>query len=186
MIKDTVFDKNFAGISGGVIYYNYNKPEISNVTFVNNTAHYYGQEFASYPTRIGLVGSSETDPIILEDIGSGVQLEQKLHLAIFDMDDQIITLDQAFEISIRPKNATQSSIRGTNTLLTQNGKANFANLTMVVDLELGTANYTLNTKSIDMKKVLQVKGESYYRQEIQVNFRDCQPGERIVGNECQI
>ena len=54
LISNSVFEDNQAAVAGGGLYWNYVPPfELSNVTFLNNSASIYGPNVASF--AIGLV-----------------------------------------------------------------------------------------------------------------------------------
>lgn len=55
LIANSTFINNSAGINGGAINYNYNKPVfLGNNTFSNNSAQ-YGKNIASYPVFINYI-----------------------------------------------------------------------------------------------------------------------------------
>lgn len=166
---------------GGAIYYNYNKPLIIDSIFSDNLAH-YGNDFASYPARIGQKGSTVNDKITLTNIASGMTISQNLELALLDMDDQVMNLYQTSQIIILPVDSSISSASGTNVEPINNGTASFDSLSFVVDQKLREADFQPHSNSINTQKVSEVLGIINVQPQIDANFRDCQPGERILNN----
>ena len=69
IISDATFSNNISVKQGGAINYDFRRPELSNLTFINNEAA-YGPNISSYPVRI--VSSVMMDePIILTNVISG-------------------------------------------------------------------------------------------------------------------
>ncbi|CAI2369157.1 unnamed protein product [Moneuplotes crassus] len=184
-IENSKFLENSARVSGGAIYYNYNYPKIKTTEFSNNSAN-YGPNFASYPAKIGLADSSQGNDIILDNIGSGITIDQTLTLAIYDIDNQIMNLDNSSQIVILSRNASEANTKGFNILSVDQGIAQFDNFAAVIRDNKRSSNFALSSKSINTDKVQEVLGSLFSQKDLQINFRDCQPGERIVGDECKI
>ncbi|CAI2377172.1 unnamed protein product [Moneuplotes crassus] len=184
-INSCSFRSNSASIKGGVIYYDYIKPNISGSNFSNNLAP-YGPRFASYPTRIGKVGSKAGEDLALDDIGPGIPISSPLELALLDMDDQVMNLDNSNTVIILPINQSISSIKGTNVVLLQDGIVNFTSLAMHVDRKYKTATYSATSKVIDKSKIANVLSHSDGQSNLVANFRDCKPGEQILGDVCSV
>lgn len=185
MVEDSKFENNRANIQGGAIFYNYNHPTTTNTIFSNNSAS-YGPNFASYAARIGFVGSLPDDELSIRNVGSGITVEKTIQLALFDLDDQVLNLDSTSQINIIATNQTKASIKGTNVETVNQGVASFDSIAPVIDQSFRVANYTVNSKSIDFTKVRDVLGSTYEQRQLTVAFRDCQPGERILGDECDL
>ena len=184
-IKNCTFSQNSALVKGGAIYYNYNSPKMSQINFNDNFAP-YGPNLASYPSRIGLVGSKQNDEIVLSDVGSGIRIPQTIKLALFDINDQIMNLDNSSLISIIPRNTSKVSLKGANVISMTKGIAEFDNMAAIIDLDYRVANFSLNWQIIDKNKVKNVLGSDYQQNDLVIHFRDCQPGERILGNQCDV
>ncbi|CAI2361915.1 unnamed protein product [Moneuplotes crassus] len=182
-IRNSEFFNNNAKVKGGAIYYNYNYPRINNTDFSNNKAD-YGPNFASYPAKIGLVDTSQGEDIILDNIGSGITIDQILTLAIYDVDNQIMNLDNSSQITITRSDAAK--IRGYNTASVSKGIAQFDNIAAIATGGIRSSNFTLSSKSINIGKVKEVLGTLYIQEDLQIKFRYCQPGERILGDECTV
>ncbi|CAI2378011.1 unnamed protein product [Moneuplotes crassus] len=177
------FENNTATVRGGVVYYNYNRPIITDSVFSENYAP-YGNESASYAVRISLLNSTSSEDIVLDNIGPGIKIDTSLHFALLDMDDQIMNLQSASTIIIQPKNSSISLIQGTNVVLLQNGTAMFDSIAMQVDRKYKTATYLVTSKAINRAKVAKVFGTPFRPMQIVTNFRDCKPGERIDEDTC--
>jgi hypothetical protein len=182
-LENCTFTNNSAKTEGGAIFYSYNRPTITETKFTNNTAN-YGPNFASYAARIGMVGNTPNDDLILSNVGSGVTISEPLRLAFFDFDDQILNLDNTSQIKILALDQNISSIKGINVVTVKSGIAEFDGIAPVIDLKLRQADYSVNSKTLDIFKLKNILGHSYKQKDLTVKFRDCQPGERILGNEC--
>ncbi|CAI2361155.1 unnamed protein product [Moneuplotes crassus] len=194
-INSCHFENNTATVMGGAIHYDYNKPSVMNTSFVNNSAQ-YGENFASYANRIGLVNSSTNDDIInqegisslkfsiINDVGPGIKVEETLYFALLDMDGQVMNLDSLNTVILFPKNTSLSTIDGANVGLLRKGIAMFDNIIMEIDVNHRTANYSITSKAIDKARVADVLSDSFKQEDLIVNFRDCKPGERIINNAC--
>ena len=182
ILTENHFIDNKATEQGGAITYNFINPLLLQNYFRNNTAD-YGDNLASYPVRIGLENSLKDDIIIWPEVGSGIILDEEIKLALFDYDDQIITIDQSSQIIILPKNQTQARIGGTNAVVVKNGVATFNGL--YATSEPGSKNVLLlaSSTSIDISKVDTAFQGSVIQHPVRLNFRFCQPGERIISNE---
>ncbi|CAI2365727.1 unnamed protein product [Moneuplotes crassus] len=184
-VTKSIFEKNSATVKGGAISYNYNLPSITKTTFINNSA-VYGPNYASYPARIGERNSTINDPIEIDNVASGIIITQTLELALIDLDDQVMVLDDENQILILPSDSSNSSVSGTNTAKVKRGVAVFDNLALEVRKELRSSNFSVSSKSINSAKVKQVLGSSFQQKKLEANFRDCQPGERILGDKCEV
>ena len=116
-------------------------------------------------------GSPEED-ISLEDIGSGITIDQVVKLAIFDVDNQVMNLDNSSQIIILPKNISEASIRGINVVSVDEGIAQFDNVAVIAKNDTRASQFTLNSKSIDTNKVSEVLGSSFTQKDLQIKFRD--------------
>ncbi len=156
---------------GGAIHYNFNRPTIINNTFSNNSAP-YGNNVASYPSRIGFINSEGDASLSLEDIASGKSLSQALELGLFDMDGQIISLDSTSTIIILPKNASISSARGTNVELVHKGIATFDGILFSKNNTLNAVNFTITSSSINTQKVSSIFQSTQTQDDLIINFRN--------------
>ena len=125
-----------------------------------------------------------SDAMELENVGPGLSFEDPLILALIDMDDQVVNLDNSSTIIILPKNSSESAISGTNVVLVQDGIAIFDSLSLVVNKRKRNANFTISSGSINLEKVMDALQTSIIQNDLTANFRDCKPGERILGNAC--
>ena len=182
-VSNSTFINNTAIVKGGVIYYNYLRPVLSDILFENNTAP-YGNNYASYPVRIGKRGSSKTDTIILNEVGPGIILSEPLELVLFDPDDQITVLEETDQITITSLNTSETLISGINSAAIKKGVANFDALS--VKAEPGSTNmaFRMSSNVINTKKVQEVFNGEIVQQNIFMDFRFWKPGEEINVNEC--
>ena len=156
---------------GGAVYYDYIKPNIMRTNFIHNFAP-YGNNFASYPVRVGLAHSTEDDEISLANVGPGIPIDTPLKLALLDMDDQVMNLDNINTINIFPIDPSMSSINGTNVVLLRNGIAEFDSISMEVSRQYRSANFSITSNTIDSSKVSSALLGNFKQKELMVHFRD--------------
>ena len=173
-LNKSTFMSNYASSQGGAIYYNYNRPVITNCIFSNNTAE-YGPNFASYAVKIRMINSTSAS-IMIDSMVSGMQYDQAVKLSLIDYDNQTMLLNNVNQITINPVNKTSTLMKGTNTALLRNGVSSFSNL--IVNTQPGRSNvqFQASSKAIDAAKVNEVYGYADNNL-ISANFRFCKPGE---------
>ena len=168
---------------GGAIYYNYRPPTIQNVHFDNNSAP-YGNNLASYPYRIGLINSSKGDEIILNDVGSGIVLENSLKLALFDFNDQIMVQDSLSQLIIVAEDPEKGTTSGFNTAVAKKGISIFQGLSAIARPGSLSVKFVVSTKAIDKQKLLDVFNITQTEEVVVINFRYCKTGEQIDQDRC--
>lgn len=95
-MKNQIFKNNTAN-SGGAIIYKNQRPQMENVTFLNNSA-YYGPNIASYPIYMRIVEKTENGEIkIIQPEFSlkpsiDIPIFYSLILGVFDIDGQMVNL----------------------------------------------------------------------------------------------
>ena len=169
------FVENTAEKEGGAIYYDYNRPEISSNIFVDNQAQ-YGSDIASYPVKI-VNNGSRTDSMSISNIGSGIQYDDTITLALLDYDNQTMVLNDQDSITINPSDFSQSSIFGTNYGLLTDGVTSFSGLTFTNQPGAMNVPFVASSKAIDTDKINNVFGSQISDNIIDISFRWCQPGE---------
>jgi hypothetical protein len=177
-VSNSTFTNNSAATQGGAIYYNFIRPQMSNLIFTNNTAQ-YGQNIASYPLKIKLQ-NSDSDTTELNKIGSGIKLNETLAFELVDFDNQVMVLDSENSISIFANQGNKASVGGTNTVLLNNGSAHFDSLIFIAEPGSSDIEYYTTSKAIDANVIQEAFGQSISNNTINVNFRYCQPGENIA------
>ena len=157
---------------------------MQNITFENNTAP-YGNDYASYAVKIRL-DSAVTDEIKLQNVGSGVVIDNSISLALVDYDNQTMVLENASQISIFAKNSSDVKALGTNTALLRQGVAVFDSIIFAASPGETGAEYYATSKAIDTDKISNAYGGPVSNNTISVDFRYCQPGEEITAdNQCR-
>ena len=152
------------------MYYNYQPPTTDKVIFNNNFAP-YGNNFASYPYRIGLVDSTKREEIILNDIGSGIVFETPLKLALFDFNNQVMVLDNSSQFIIVAADSNHGTISGFNTAITNKGISTFEGLSAISKPGSTSVKFIASTKSIDKNKISNIFNISSTEQVVAMNFR---------------
>ncbi|CAI2365451.1 unnamed protein product [Moneuplotes crassus] len=183
--KNSTLTSNSATEKGGAIYYDYLPPNTSEAIFVNNSAA-YGPNLASYPYRIGLVGSENSSGVVIRNIGSSMPLDENLELGLFDYDNQIMNLDSSTQFLITSSNIDKGTIRGTNLEIINKGIAIFDDLRLISTPGSSFVKYKVSSRTFETQKLLEVYNKSSTDTEILVDFRYCKPGEWQVGDKCEV
>ncbi|TNV87343.1 hypothetical protein FGO68_gene12842 [Halteria grandinella] len=106
-ISDTLFNSNIAK-EGGALKWNFYEPILTNVTFLNNTAKYYGSDIASVPAKLiahNNILEGDRRSIQLEDdsisINSSSGGEIDLSFAIADKYGQVVKSNNQSKLYIQ-------------------------------------------------------------------------------------
>ena len=110
------------------MYYDFRRPELTNVTFSKNNA-LYGNDVASYPVRI-VNYDRINDPIILTNVASGISYSETLRLSLVDFDNQIMNLVSTSQIKISAV-SNGTLITGVVESSLSNGQADFEDLQFI-------------------------------------------------------
>ncbi|CAI2370626.1 unnamed protein product [Moneuplotes crassus] len=181
-ISGSNFSNNIGYEEGGAIYYNYQPPTMHQTIFSNNSAS-YGPNLASYPYRIGLKGSTTLDPILLQDIGSGI-LGDALELVLYDYNNQVMNLDSTSQLVITAASGSNGTIKGTNTGIVKKGAVVLDSIYFVDKPGTSSVKFKVSSKTLNTKKISDIYNRSSPDTEIIANFRDCKPGEQHLGDQC--
>ena len=128
ILTNNTFSNNLAVEMGGGIYYDLNRPLISNCKFENNSAK-YGPDIASYPVKIVESGTLN-NKISLNDVASNLEYETTLYFDLIDYDGQVLNLEDSSTIKI-VADSPGTSVKGTDFAKLTEGKAEFDNLIFV-------------------------------------------------------
>jgi hypothetical protein len=171
-IQNSFFFGNTAQKDGGGIIYNTYQPTTLNNTYENNTA-VFGEDIASYATRIKLVvnGTTLVDFTELNDIPSGIAIDDSIELALVSAEqDRIMTSNSRSTVKfVLIDDGT--NVRGQNTITLKNGKATFTNTIFLASPGAKNVKYLLSSSAIDYKVLQYLDPVKYADQIISVNFR---------------
>jgi predicted outer membrane repeat protein len=182
-LDSSSFKSNTASVQGGAIYYNYKRPTFSNVMYQNNSAE-YGRDIASYPVKIQ-VENSESDELVLSDVGSGVKLDTPLNLKLVDFDNQTIVLDNSTQIFIQAINFSQAAVKGFNAEILNQGVASFDDILFIAPPGSKNIKFSVICKAIDAEKIDRIFGSQLGSSKIFAGFRYCKRGEfQTASKEC--
>ena len=90
-IDNSVFQSNFAKMRGGALNYNFARPILSQISYINNSAQ-YGTNIASYAVKLRFSGQNN-DELKITNMISGIAYEKAINLELMDYDNQIMALD---------------------------------------------------------------------------------------------
>jgi len=170
VMNNSRMENNSASVKGGSIFYNYLKPALTGIFHKNNTAP-YGNNYASYPVRIGLINSTMGDEIIFDNVGSGINLPDTVKFALLDHDDQITTLEASSQISITSINQSEARVEGNNVVQVINGVATFESLSAVATPGSRNLKFKISSKILRDKKIQQMNNITGTQPEVTMNFR---------------
>jgi hypothetical protein len=177
-ISNSTFENNTAIFKGGAIFYNMNRPQLTNNIYGNNTAT-YGNNIASYAVRI-IDKNTGSNKINLYDYASGQLYNETLKYALVDYDDQEMVLDD--ESTIKISSVTDgSSVSRTSSEKVTAGLAKFD--AVILGSKAGSINtiFSLTSRDIvDAKVKVVTTDQEYietYTSHLNISFRYCQPGE---------
>jgi hypothetical protein len=103
------FTKNKAGIMGGGIYYDYDRPlglKNGGNIFEGNTA-LYGSDFGSFPTQLQAVNNQTT---WTKELVSGKEINESIKIGLYDQDDQLFNIDSDSECVLNALDITAVQI----------------------------------------------------------------------------
>eukprot|EP00345_Euplotes_harpa_P019284 CAMPEP_0168341028 /NCGR_PEP_ID=MMETSP0213-20121227/14419_1 /TAXON_ID=151035 /ORGANISM="Euplotes harpa, Strain FSP1.4" /LENGTH=329 /DNA_ID=CAMNT_0008347385 /DNA_START=876 /DNA_END=1865 /DNA_ORIENTATION=- len=173
LIMDVAFTENVAVSSGGAIKYNVFRPKLTNVVFTLNKAE-YGNNIASYPTKIVQAGSI-TNKVTINNVGSGIDFKSNLVFELQDYDSQRMVLDDTSQIKISPVTSS-AKVTGIDSAKVVNGTAVFSSLVWMYKPGATNVLFEATSKSINTAIVRTALG-SVSNNTISVSFRHCKPGE---------
>ena len=180
-IKDSSFKSNKAYEAGGAIYYDVYRPNMINNAFYNNSA-VYGNNIASYPIKIKEKDSSQ-DQIVLNNIGSGISGNISFVFGLYDFDDQVVSLDNVSQITIRSI-VNNTLVSGSTSIKVIKGIAKFDSVIFTSFPGYKNISFGLTSNAIDLAKVRKQISLNYTLNNILVSFRFWSPGEIIAKDIC--
>jgi hypothetical protein len=121
--------------------------------------------------------------MVLNNIGSKIQLETPLNLRLVDYDGQTMNQNSFNQILIQAVSETTSSVSGFNSELLKEGVATFDAIQFVGSPGSKNVKYQASSKAINKAKIDQVFGSQLSDNQISVNFRFCRPGEIDEANQ---
>lgn len=150
------FAYNTATTKGGAIYYDLYRPEMTNVTFLNNTAP-HGNHIASYPVKIVQAFTNSTK-IALNDVASGQENDYEIKLSVVDHDNQISSLTSGGRITISSLNEKANVLGSTSASIVE-GIATFNGTIFVAPPGSSGVQFKLSSGTINTSKLLKQYGK---------------------------
>ncbi|CAI2371351.1 unnamed protein product [Moneuplotes crassus] len=171
-IENNIFQSNTATSKGGAIYYNFNRPQMINNTFINNSAA-YGVNVGSYPISI-VLNSTKKDSLILNDVGSGIEYTNDLTFALIDQDGQTTILDDLSTLKFNPI-SPNASLSGTDFAKVTRGVGSFSEISFNSNPGDQNVHFRITSAAIS----------TYF--DISISFRYCKPGEyHDINGKCVV
>ena len=141
---------------GGAIFYDVFRPNMTNVTFSDNTAP-YGPDIASYPVKMVINGTNSTS-MTLTDVSSGETYEGAISYSFVDFDDQVTTDEMTGSVMITPISQNTSVLDGTVKPVVD-GVATFDSLRFIGPSGEEEVEFRVTTNSIDADKMMKQFGK---------------------------
>ena len=120
----------------------------------------------------------------ISNVGSGIANTEEIKFSLLDYDNQIMVHNNVSQITITPVNSPISSVAGTYSEQVKSGVATFDNLIAISPPGSSNVQFRASSKAISNSKIIKAFGSSINNNTISMNFRDCKPGEYILGNTC--
>ena len=157
-------------------------PVLENNLNSNNSAS-FGTNVAGYSAKIVQLVNGQKDEIReLNDVPSGISINQTITLAIIDIyQDVIMANDNTSSIKIIPL-SNETEVSGQDTVTVTQGIGTFESLKFIASPGLSDVKFLIRSSAIDYEMVQEIDPVKYADQVISVNFRWCQPGEIQIGN----
>lgn len=164
------FVRNTAAVDGSCIRWAGKQPQLSDNSYVNNSA-LYGNPQASIPHHFALLLPGSLQPVTLFPLQgvTGQQMEEPLLIGVFDVLEQLIVTDNSTLVTIELPEGLIGS--GNNEVLAAQGLASFSLL--FSPFIVSTFNLTFYSDKTDIANIT-----------VQYRFRDCQPGEIRTATGC--
>ena len=188
-ILNSVFTGNTAVQKGGAIYYNRERPILSQNIFAGNVAA-YGPDIASYPVKIVLKGTGNNQIYIYNAV-SGQKHSDIIELELIDFDNQILVLENSETVKIQSF-LSNASISGNDYAKFTNGLAVLDDIEFIVKPGSESVIYNLTSNALDFDTISAgimnfEDSASDYINNILATFRYCEPGEIEVDQiECRV
>ena len=146
ILQNVTFQNNIASQNGGAIYYDQYRPEMTNVTFINNTAP-SGPDISSYPVKVVLTGTNSSF-INLTNVASGQTQDVNLKFSVVDYDNQLSTTTSGGRIIISSA-VNNTSVLGLSSAGIVNGSATFTSLIFVANPGSTNVPFKISSNAID-------------------------------------
>ena len=169
-------------IQGGAIYYDLQRPSLTDVEFLNNSAD-YGPDIASYPVTLQLLGGQNYS-IVLEDVASGQTYIPGIQLELVDYDGQTVELGLTSTVTIQSIES-DTRVDGTNKVVMTNGTVDLDDLILIAEPGSSDVNFEVLSNSIDYDRVSVHLGYAASSINLTASFRECESGEIELNNQCQ-
>jgi hypothetical protein len=165
-----VFINNSATNTGGALSYDSYEPEVMNNIFENNTA-IFGNEVSSYAAKImHMKNGVLTEVKELENIPSGLTIDDPIQFAIVNAEGDIITIDDYSVIKFEQL-VGKAQVSGQNAATVDKGTTTFTNTIFTSSPGNQRVEIKITSTAIDYKMLQRIDPVKYADQIINLNFR---------------
>jgi hypothetical protein len=187
-VTSNSFSSNSAGLNGGAVYWTKQQPTFLNNSFSDNSAE-YGPDIASFGIKMksqdfdesqGKLSKVTEDSYI--DIASGQRLPQPIVVALVDHTGQVVRTDNFSTASIFPADTANVTLTGTSKVTALRGVYNFTEVKF--SAQPGVRIKALFSSDVLDALTSQDSGYSTEPLSVDMQLRECQTGEALVGKDC--
>jgi hypothetical protein len=182
------FSSNSAGLDGGAVYWTKQQPTFLNNSFSNNSAE-YGPDVASFGIKMKSLDFDESQGKLSKvsedsyiDIASGQRLPQPIVIALVDHTGQVVKTDNSSTASIFPKDTANMTVTGNSKVTAVRGVYTFTEVKF--SAQPGVSIKALFSSDVLDALTSQVSGYSTEPLSVDMQLRECQTGEALVGKDC--
>jgi predicted outer membrane repeat protein len=168
-IANSSFMSNSASTQGGGIYWTGSQPQLTNLTYSNNSA-LYGPDIASFAYSMQLLTSRRLADL---EVASGQSIDWSIQVALVDHYDQVISIDNSSSGAITPYTSSGVSIIGNTKVVAEQGIFTFTNLLVSTQPD-SQASFYFTSDSVLLKSAVNIT----------LKVRDCITGEALQGVNC--
>jgi hypothetical protein len=182
------FSSNSAGLDGGAVYWTKQQPTFLNNSFSNNSAE-YGPDVASFGIKMKSLDFDESQGKLSKvsedsyiDIASGQRLPQPIVIALVDHTGQVVKTDNSSIASIFPKDTANVTVTGNSKVTAVRGVYTFTEVKF--SAQPGVSIKALFSSDVLDALTSQDSGYSTEPLSVDMQLRECQAGETLVGKDC--
>jgi hypothetical protein len=178
------FSGNSAAKNGGAVYWTKQQPTFFNNSFSDNAA-VYGPDVASFGVKMksqdfdeGKQSKVSGDSYV--NIASGQRLPQPIVIALVDHTGQVVKTDNTSTASISPADTANVTVTGNSKVTAVEGVYSFTEVKF-------SAQPGVNVKALfssDALAALTSEDSGYSTLSVDMQIRECQAGEALVGKDC--
>ena len=176
-LSSSVFQDNWANVSGGALAWTGTQPVLTNVTSANNQA-YYGPNYASFPTRLEMQSSRLLQGL---ELPPGQPAGVTLSATLTDHYNQKVLTDSSSSANLEAVGAS-ASVSGTSKATAVKGVVTFSDFTIYAEPQGNVSLKIVSNVIMDSPD----SNSSSNSISLSVRMRNCLPGESTASHSCNL